>query len=210
MIYDYLLNQFTSKDDLKQNMSEPKVDGDKVYASDGHTLIVVPENKCRLKYAISDGKPDFKSVVDSDTTPDFRFSLEQLSVVLAKSKFRFEMKDCEKCDGCGQLTCLHCDNESDCKECDGTGKTNEVKNYSVKWFEHKDYIQLGDAYLNLRLMDKVLLVALACGLKDQDRILARVVGGKVYFTFDDILILCMGMYVSEPMNPIAEIREVSV
>src|ERR1700679_1527299 len=105
--YDGLLNLFCGNDDLRPAMKQPNLVQGIVYATDAHSVLLVPEKLVRLPYGCHEKVPNYHSVIGQVKECDpIAFSDSSLFKILAECPMDFDTKECEMCEGEG--TCPHC------------------------------------------------------------------------------------------------------
>ncbi len=130
---DFLLNLFTSSDDLRPHMMFPNLENGIVTATDSHALIMIPENELCLKYGTNPKFPKAEKLV-TDFEAENLTSVKVKTTDLAKeiSKARLEVDKasikCKECKGDGYVEFEYVDKsgdthylDGDCPTCKGDG-----------------------------------------------------------------------------------------
>ncbi len=128
---DYMLAYYIADDELRPAICKAYTDDEDAYASDSHTLIRISKRNIAGNY------PDFREKKDVPNFSKFineqrektKFAgvisinellpcIENIKVKLRNEKLQ---KDCDNCNGDGEIECSCCGHESECKECKGKG-----------------------------------------------------------------------------------------
>lgn len=155
---DFLLNLFTSADDLRPALMFPNTSNGIVYATDSLGLIAIPENELDLSYAANEKYPNVQSVIDEFYSKGLK-SLKVNTLALAKelTKARIEVdKDsikCKECKGTGSVEFTYESKsgnthnmDGDCPICDGDGsfeKDQQFARIKLNMIQKEDGTQLG-------------------------------------------------------------------
>lgn len=191
--YDSIIPQFVSTDEWREPMMKPHLDGDKVIATNGHIMIIVPVKKLSKLYHPSAGYPKYKEVLpreDKLFPSPLRISVEKMRAVLSEVPKVPVKIDCSICEGNGYFIVkndLDVLDSKSCEYCDGEGDVDS-KELHYDWVHHK--IKIGEGYFNPDYIEVILNVAEIndtkfLNLRNSDETKANQI------EFDDILILIM-------------------
>lgn len=156
--YDKLLYLFCEEGDYRPAFKNPNTVGDKTYATDGNSVMIVPNEYLKGKYDPHPKTPNFESVLEQiKECGPAKFKDTDLFKALQVHPKVYDTSPCDECDGDGK--CSHCGAE--CSYCDGEG-----------WIEDKSLpmvyggnatIQIGDQYFlprQLGRLEKVVIETL--------------------------------------------------
>lgn len=135
-VYDQILGMFISEDDFRLWMATPFLIGDKVAATDGHSLVTMP-NKGNLEY--DDRSDKTRAVYPVKSNCNAKFTVQQFHDALSKvplidgydEKNKFDY--CEECSGAGEVEFEYYANsrtyyhDAECPVCGGSGKTEQIE-----------------------------------------------------------------------------------
>lgn len=118
--YDTLLQQCCAEEDIgRYCLTNPHSDGQKVCATDGHIMAIVPLAACENSYQAQKHFPTLPAFVTLDRLRPY--VLPTLSETLAEElRAAAETQECSRCEGTGQCVC-ECGDEQECGECEGSG-----------------------------------------------------------------------------------------
>lgn len=138
--YDQVFQLFISNDELRPLMCHPYKQGGKYYATDAHSMIILPIEKANLDYPEQD-KPISDAVVPKETTCNIEIKISDLEAKLIPEIIdeiiEEEKEDkCEECDGDGEVEFEYDATsknkwqsftmEADCPICEGAGTITET------------------------------------------------------------------------------------
>jgi hypothetical protein len=137
--YDGLLRLFCCDDYKRPHFYQPNTVGNNTYASDGHHLVIIPNELLRLQYPAHEKVPDYQLVIDQiKPCEPVVYKDTDLFRIMEVHPMVNGVEDCEDCDGDGK--CPHCGHE--CNTCDGSG---HVENERLpKVYSEKATIQIGE------------------------------------------------------------------
>lgn len=133
--------------------------------------------------------PDYRKVFDGLAHEDAKEELPPLNGTTRTEPCpRAYPGNCSNCNGTGQCSCPHCDEDHTCGDCDGEGKTDwggehpeECECTGSGNFKVPGYQKIGAAKFDGRMIEKLLALP---GIKITPPVEAE---GKLYFTADDEL-----------------------
>lgn len=150
-IYDKILDQCCSTDELRPGLCKPATQKRHTYASDGLILVRVPWNLPTICYVPHIKAPDFESVLPTPdiSVPiylsDLRRALDMVPKVPA-------FADCPQCRGEGEIECECCGQSSACAYCGGSGEGEQTGMAP----DHRYCISLlPEAYLSVTLLSRL-------------------------------------------------------
>lgn len=130
-IYKKAFQLFVAKDDFRPELQKPFIQNGVNYATDVHSLIILPESFAKLDFE-EQLKTKVESVIPKNENMNIEIKISEL-----KEKMILEMIDeeifyganidCPECDGHGEVTWEYDgknkthEKEYDCPECDGSG-----------------------------------------------------------------------------------------
>lgn len=158
-MYNYILNQFSSNDSLRPHMSFPKTLDGFHLATNGYSLIRIPE--CLLDKKFENEKfPTVSSFfIEDETAGKIELKVSDIAKVLGNANFCYRMKECKNCKGSGEITCEACDNTHDCKHCEGTGESDRMVDFDYKISDHRTEIKLANTKFSAHMVDKLFISA---------------------------------------------------
>lgn len=158
--YDRLLPIFLSKDDLRPAMQQANSVGGNTYVTDGHSLIIVPNELLKSRYDPHPKTPDYQSVLSQILKcPSIKFKDIDLFKALEAQPKVHDTSECEECEGSGQ--CPHCHRE--CEVCDGEGQVEDK--YLPMVYSSRATIQIGEQYFRPSQVGKLEKVLLDTGVE---------------------------------------------
>lgn len=169
-MYDYVLNLFRSQDELRPHMQVPMKVGAKVYCTDGSSMIQVPFAKIKQSYNFDQKPIDFQKVINESHEEKLLMvvTVSELLEELGKARICYQMKACGKCEGTGEHTCDECNHTHDCDSCGGSGDSTVMGQIRFTYtdMENKNYaIQIGQKFFQAHFIERLVIVALAKGIK---------------------------------------------
>jgi len=152
-IYDLMLNYFVSYDELRPVMRNVhNGENGYLYASDGHIMIRIKQEKCMKQYDAVHKYPNaeelIQKAINRKNNKEAVIKTNDLIRLLSEVAWR-SIKNgdkCEECDGTGEIECERCGNKSECEECKGSGVVN-VSNLEFTLLQCDDSsycIKIGD------------------------------------------------------------------
>ena len=176
---DFLLNLYTSSDEIRPSMCFPNTENGNVYATDAHALIVVPEGELCLKYSTNEKYPNAQKIIDEIEVKELTSINAKVSDVAKElTKARIEVdKDsikCKECKGSGTVEFEYEDKtgethsiDDDCPICNGEGadeKDSKFARIKLSLIEKEDSnytaIQIGDLFFHPFQLYRLFMVAL--------------------------------------------------
>lgn len=138
--YDSLLKIFISKDELRPALCQANTIGDKTYATDAHSIIIIPNTLLIKSYECHPKTPNIQYVLDQlkDIEP-LHYKDVSLFRIMGKQPKDYDTSPCKKCEGEGN--CSHCGET--CSECDGDGWVDDAS-LPMIYNDDKTYIQVRD------------------------------------------------------------------
>jgi hypothetical protein len=149
--YDGLLKIFCcSDDDLRPELKQPNTIGDKTYATDAYSMMIIPNDLLRVKYGLHQMTPDFKQVLKAvKECPPEKFKDTDLFKALQVHPKEYDTCNCAKCDGDGY--CSHCD--ALCERCGGDGYIIDKSKPMI--YSETGTIQIGEQYFFPRQLGRL-------------------------------------------------------
>jgi len=197
-IYDLMLNYFVSDDELRPAMRKIHNGGNGfLYASDGHILIRLKQEKCMKRYDEIPKYPDaeklIREAIEREENKKAVINTNDLIRLLSEASWRrLQHGDpCKECDGEGEIECEHCGHKSECNNCYGTGKIMRIKEFSL--LQCKDYyycIKIGKSAYKADYLYIIATMAQMC-LADEIQYLYERENNAGIFSFDGVDILLM-------------------
>jgi hypothetical protein len=189
--YDKILDLFTDKYHDNPALRQPNKVGDKVYATDAFTLLVVPQSRLTGTYETHPRVPDFEGLIqDAYDKRDFLknvdcvLTLEGINRLVGAIPKEPIYLTCPKCDGNGKWTCESCEHEHKCESCNETGYTSRQIDFSINRDAH--VFKMNDASSVLPIKVLLLLKTIAMPFK---HIYYTFIGdGKHMFRTDDLML----------------------
>ncbi len=130
---DFLLNLFTSSDELRPQMMFPNLENGIVTATDSHALIMIPENEVCLKYGTNPKYPKAEKLVKEFEARDLtsvKVRMQDLAKEISKARLEVDKDSikCKECGGDGYVDFKYTDKsgythslDGDCPICEGEG-----------------------------------------------------------------------------------------
>lgn len=190
-----LLNNFCTRDVFRPALQTPNAyrypQGDYIMASDGIRLVGIPasfypDHKYKFYHELkANGEhcTDFGAVcriTEYEKKAPYELLISDIDEILENIKktpeYQDKYKECDECDGEGQIQCSCCGHEYECEECDGEGEVicgKEETGYHK--FPEDEKIVIMDSYFNLERIDQFFsqIKELNC-----DRLQVHDVGGN--------------------------------
>jgi hypothetical protein len=175
--FDHLFSLFVSDDEYSPALRQPNTYEDKVWATDRHTLIVVPKSLPDKEYPSHQKAPSVAPVL-SATRPlpePVKIKTRKLMEVLREIPKEKEEKweKCPDCNGEGGEECLCCGHFEDCTRCEGEGEIKvEDASLPLVYPSEGHGIRIGEAVFAPRIVG-----ALEAALVELDAEEFELVGG---------------------------------
>ena len=131
MIPIELIKKFASEDETRYAITQPRVIGGNLVATNGRILVEVPVDECDpaelAAPEIPDADfPDYLPILESHEPDDL------IPVQLPNIPSRPEKEECGDCDGTGIFDCFTCGHKSKCENCDGTGTDERLFEWQIQ------------------------------------------------------------------------------
>lgn len=200
---DDTIKSFCGSDELREKLLSPKADGEFVFASDGHVMIVAPNVYFNENYAIAtkDNSVDYKSAIPNHIKDETiaEIDVDAMVHIVVRLPRENMYVECEVCEGDGNLYTIN-HNAIECEECGGNGRAYYIGNLiptvqcegeSNELFIFKLAHNGEPTFFNPNLFEKILTVAnkikkpLRCVMLNSTR--------ASIFYCDDIMMLIMPM-----------------
>lgn len=193
---DYILQLFRANTGtLRTALTFSSLVGEEVHSTNGHAIIAIPASSLMLKYEAIEDYPNTNSFIQPDMSEALMFELSDIVHAIAKLRGAFEMQQCDKCSGTGEIICKCCDNEAECKACDGSGD-GDGERYLSQWYY--DYnltrLKMGNHYFNPTLINKLLIAAGMLGCEAVQMHKNREGQNGLIFLFSDVKVCIMPVY----------------
>ncbi len=130
---DFLLNLFTSSDELRPQMMFPNLENGIVTATDSHALIMIPESEVCLKYGTNPKYPKAEKLVkefEARALTSVKVRMSDLAKEISKARLEVDKASikCKECGGDGYVDFKYMDKsgytyslDGDCPICEGDG-----------------------------------------------------------------------------------------
>jgi hypothetical protein len=190
---DYCIRMFVGHDNLRPEMTKVNLDGDYLYATNGHMIAKVKSDLCVQKYHTVEKFPNTEKLISEHQSSEKKtVSIDTLfnELMVIECCFKPKMIACEECDGDGKTVCDHCDSESDCKECDGVGKVQGTELELTSEFD----CSLFNRKYNLNYLEMILRTAIYTGVQEIEISNGQKVTSGTLFTVGDFTIYLMPIY----------------
>jgi len=178
--YDKVLDLCKSNDELRPFMTEPFLIGDLVYSTNGYVLCRIDKSKVERQYQdcqhssplsiesmfyqklFNDGKVEFGII-----TPEIIEQIKSVAPMVDEYEDKGEDKDCEACDGSGQVdyefdyegrTYYH---EDDCPLCDGDGLREKKTQIPTgkKTISKEGLVKIGESYFRMEMINILFAIS---------------------------------------------------
>lgn len=164
-IYDKILQLCVSTDRTRKNLAVPCRRNGKVMATNGHVMVMIPENMPEEEYTDIAEFPQEAETLFTSALSEVglnghagTFGIDELEAAISKHDKEpvYDRKPCEnsRCKK-GYVECRSCGNESECDNCGGAG---DVRGDNIVGYKFSDSaeIKIGEVFFSANYVDKVL------------------------------------------------------
>lgn len=172
--YTLILERFCSTNDLRPWMLTPFAIGENVYATDGHSMIIMPKWFSPDTPELTMLAPEkILSVIASDNM-NVPITLTQLSEAIAKVPFEMVHKkdECDACNGDGKVWFSfehkgkEYDRDGSCPVCDGEGEITDLTSENVKEYSEDYRIKILDQVFDPNILELLEFTVKQLGAED--------------------------------------------
>ncbi len=169
-IYDFILKYFTSKDDLRINLTKPNPQGNYIYATDAHAIVRIPKELSGIEYKNNPKYPNkvndvFRIEIEKPSTQTFEIESLLVSIFDCQLTTEKDFETCKKCKGEGSKYCKCCGFNNDCKTCNGEGHKEVTKPYAMPYL-NGTAVRFMDKIVKPSFLYKVIHTALLLGCNE--------------------------------------------
>ena len=207
---DFLLNLYTSSDDIRPLLMFPNLSNGIVYATDSNGLISIPESELSLKYNTNEKYPNAQKVIDdllAKSLSSYKVKVSDLAKELTKARLKVDKDSikCKECNGSGNVEFEYEDKtgsmhyiDGDCPICDGKGSSEKESRFArikLSMIENEDgnqvAISINDLYFHPFQLYRLFMVALLQKVDEFEIMYDPLFYGQTLSAFGNIKVLTM-------------------
>jgi len=156
--YDNIFRMFADTKELSTEFHNPFQQGGYFCAGNSTRIAILKTEACpELKYAEVE-KLKISSIITADTVNEI-LDIDSMKEGIAKipliDEYESIEKECDSCEGTGEVACRECGQESECDSCRGTGKRYYTQKAGKLIPNEKAFVSVNDLWFHL---DVVLLL----------------------------------------------------